>query len=216
MAHKYLSFYINNQTPIYGGEEIIKISQRGSILNGDNSNSKLLLLPNHTGTHIDFPNHFSEKGKTLNDYPSDFWIFNNPFLLDYKVSTEEIILLEGYVKSIPKTTDFLIIKTGFQKFRGSKTYWNNNPGIAPELANQLKNQCPELKVLGFDFISLSSYQNRLLGREAHKKFLVEKDILIIEDMNLYNIDNHIKKIIALPIMLDEADGCPITVLAEYE
>ncbi|MCK5699959.1 MAG: hypothetical protein KAI29_02365, partial [Cyclobacteriaceae bacterium] len=76
--------------------------------------------------------------------------------------------------------------------------------------------CPKLKIVGFDFISLSSYQNRMLGREAHKKFLVEHDILIIEDMNFSGLKGNISQLIALPIMIDQADGGPITVIAKYE
>ena len=69
----------------------------------------------------------------------------------------------------------------------------------------------------FDFISLSSYQNRTLGRKSHKKFLIENDILIIEDMDLNYIKG--KKIIsisAFPLLIDQVDGSPITVIAEYE
>lgn len=216
MESKYLSFFINNQTPVYGGEEIIKISQRNSISKGDSANSKLVFLPNHTGTHIDFPKHFGDEGKTINDYTADFWFFNHPFLIDYEANKEEIISLEDLLNEIPKTTDFLIVKTGFQKYRGTEVYWNNNPGIAPDLASRLKQHCPGLKVIGFDFISLSSYQNRIVGREAHKKFLLEEDILIIEDMDLQQANKTIKKLIVLPLMLDEADGCPVTVIAKYE
>ena len=56
----------------------------------------------------------------------------------------------------------------------------------------------------------------MLGREAHKKFLVEHDILVIEDMDFSGLKGNISQLIALPIMIDQADGGPITVIAKYE
>lgn len=216
MDFYFLSHFINNETPEYGGGKEINISQRSSISNGDSSNSKMLKLPNHVGTHIDFPNHFSAEGKTINEYDADFWTFNSPFLLNYKAIAEELITLDGLVELIPETTDFLIIKTGFQECRGQKKYWNNNPGLAPELASILRKQCPHLKAVGFDFISLSSYQHREVGREAHKNFLVENEILIIEDMDLNSSNKQFNKVIILPLLIDKADGCPVTILAQHD
>jgi kynurenine formamidase len=214
----YLSYYINSQTPLYGGEQSIFIEKRGQISNGDSSNTKYLKLPNHTGTHIDFPYHFSNEGKNINNYPASFWFFNNVHTLSYKAKREEIIdenVIDLNV--IPKNTDFLIIDTDFGRFRNDKEYWNNNPGLAPSLACALKKQCPNLRVVGFDFISVSSYQNRLLGRKAHKVFLLENDILIVEDMKLDKINNRkINTIVALPLLIDKIDGGPITIIANSE
>ena len=218
MKNIFLSYFINKETPIYGGEKIIQINDKSSILKGDSSNSKILKFPNHSGTHIDFPNHFSENGKTINDYKSSFWFFSNITVLKYLAKDNEIIDETLISKNhIPAETDFLIINTEFYKRRVSKRYWNNNPGLSPNLANKLKSICPNLKVVGFDFISLTSYQNRILGRESHREFLVKNDILIIEDMDLSNIDNkNIISITALPLLFDKLDGAPITIVANYE
>ncbi len=212
----YLSYFINNDTPQYGGDKAIDIQQRSSISKGDSSNSTLLHLPNHVGTHIDFPKHFGDQGKTINDYDAGFWEFTQPFLLDYQADAEEVIDLAVQLESIPKNTDFLLIRTGFKRFRGQEKYWNNNPGLAPELAERLRIHCPKLKAVGFDFISLSGYQNRMLGREAHREFLNKNDILIIEDMDLQHLPESIVKVMALPLMIDQVDGCPITVIAWHE
>ena len=214
----FLSYYINKNTPIYGGEKVIHIEKRSEIYKGASSNTKFLKLPNHSGTHIDFPNHFSDSGKVINDYPPSFWRFKKVHSISYKAKENEIInenLLEKV--NIPMDTEFLIIDTNFGSFRKEKKYWNNNPGLSPSLASLLKLKCPFLKAVGFDFISLTSYQNRLLGRAAHKAFLLENDILLIEDMKLDLLgDKSIKSVIALPLLIDEIDGCPITVIAECD
>ena len=218
MKSIYLSYFINEQTPLYGGEKAIFIDKRSEIVKGASSNTKYLQFPNHTGTHIDFPCHFSDKGKTINDYPAGFWKFHHVFVIDYGAREKEIIgesILEGII--IPEETGFLIIKTRFGKYRNKKTYWKNNPGLSPELAFELKKRCPELKVVGFDFISVSSYQNRMLGRDAHKAFLLDNDILLVEDMKLDELKNNTVNVItALPLMIDRADGVPITIIADME
>lgn len=217
MNSVYLSYFINNNTPQYGGDDAIDIRQRSSISEGDSSNSTHISMPNHVGTHIDFPRHFSIDGKTINDYPADFWIFDRPYVFEYAADDEEIINLnKNQLESIPPQTDILFINTGFQQHRGTKKYWNNNPGLAPELALTLRERCPNLRIVGFDFISLSSYQNRMLGRDAHKEFLVKNDILIIEDMDFKELKNKVSRVVALPFMIDQADGGPITVIASYE
>ena len=216
MNCSFLSYFRNNETPQYGGAADIDIRQRSSIGKGDSSNSTLIHLPNHVGTHIDFPRHFGKEGKTINDYKADSWEFKRVCLMDYEAVEEEIINLEGKMDDLPIDTELLLIRTGFQKYRGQKKYWNNNPGLAPELAKSLRKQCPGLRAVGFDFISLSSYQHRPLGRVAHKEFLIENDILIIEDMDLQHLLDNIEKVIALPLMIDGVDGGPITVIAYHE
>jgi len=209
-----LSHFINSETPLYGGEKLILISINKSIKKGDSCNTKTITIPNHTGTHIDFPNHFSNEGKTINDYSPKFWIFQHLFILNYTPEPAEIIDLCDRVDEIPSDTDFLILKTGFQQHRKSDTYWQLNPGLSPKLAGKLRQRCPNLRVTGFDFISLSSYQNREIGREAHREFLIKHDILIIEDMDLSRVNGHIAKLICLPLLIDGIDGVPVTIIAE--
>ena len=185
---------------------------------GDSSNTKYLKFPNHTWTHIDFPNHFSDKGKKSDFYKASFWFTEKITVINYNAKNKEIIDTKALSdQNIPKDTEFLILNTGFYKKRNTEDYWKNNPGLSPSLAAFLKKNCPNLRFIGFDFISLTSYQNRLLGREAHVEFLINNDILIVEDMDLSKIDGlEIKTITALPILIESVDGAPISIIASYE
>ena len=74
----FLSYFLDQNTPAYGGEtDLISVKRSRSIINGDNSNNSIITLTSHIGTHIDFPFHFSNDGKKSDDYPASFWIFNN-------------------------------------------------------------------------------------------------------------------------------------------
>lgn len=216
MSYTFLSYFIDQNTPEYGGAHTLSIEPGNQISQGSSSNSHMLRLPNHVGTHIDFPYHFDENGKTINDYQAGFWVFNKVLVLECSVQANQIIGEECCQDvNIPSDTEFIILKTGFSKYRGEDVYWQNNPGVSPNLAVVLKRKCPSLKVLGFDFISLSSYQNRALGRQAHREFLVNNDILIVEDMNLSHVSSsHIESIVGLPLLVDRIDGVPISLLAK--
>lgn len=215
MNNIFLSYHLDSNTPIYGGSKGICIDIDRSIENGDSANTKIIKFNNHSGTHIDYPNHFIKNGSTSNFFDANFWQFNKVFLIKVVAKKNEIInLTRDFLTNIPKDIDFLIIKTGFGKLRETEDYWKYNPGISPETGFLLKEMFPNLKIIGFDFISLTSFQNRELGRIAHKTFLGgEKPILIIEDMDLSKIEDSPKSLICLPIMLSEVDGAPVTIIA---
>lgn len=214
---KYLSYFLDNQTPIYGGSKGINVNLLSQIKNGDSANTCELRFHNHSGTHIDFPNHFISDGKVSNDYDADFWVFDNPHLINLECFSNEIIdFNKSEIESIPKKTDFLIVNTGFYKIRDKKEFWNNNPGFSPKLAKKFRLRCPNLRVLGMDSISLTSYQNRVLGRKSHKEFLGTNDILIVEDMNLNNLTEKIIKIYCFPMLVKGVDGVPVTIIAELD
>jgi arylformamidase len=211
----FLSYYMDDNTPLYGGYYGVKMQNLRSIENGDSANTKLLEFCNHSGTHIDFPNHFSIQGKVVEDYDANFWIFNSPYFIEIEAIDNQIIdLTIEQIHAIPQNVDFLILKTGFSKFRNEERYWKSNPGIAPELASKLKLRCPNLRVLGMDIISLTSFGDRPLGRISHNKFLIDNNILIVEDMFLDNLISQPKKIYCLPLLRKGLDGSPVTVIAE--
>lgn len=206
---------MDDNTPLYGGYYGVKMQSLRSIENGDSANTKLLEFCNHSGTHIDFPNHFSIQGKVIEDYDANFWIFNSPYFIEIEAIDNQIIdLTIEQIHAIPQNVDFLILKTGFSKFRNEERYWKSNPGIAPELASKLKLRCPNLSVLGMDIISLTSFGDRPLGRISHNKFLIDNNILIVEDMFLDNLISQPKKIYCLPLLRKGLDGSPVTVIAE--
>ena len=209
MKVQYLSYYLKENTPNYGGiEGTIKISNSRSISCGDSSNNFNLELPNHIGTHIDFPKHFFDDGKTINDYSPDFWIFNSIGFV-----CGEINNLPNLIKDIPETIELLIIKTGFGKERNKKIYWANQPVISSKFAKILRLKFPKLRVFGFDMISLTSQLDKNEGKLAHQKFLGEYEILVLEDMNLLNLITTPKQVIISPLQIDKANGSQCNVLA---
>lgn len=208
MTAIFLSHFIDNNTPIYGGTSDLQFIKTNSSINeGSTSNTLLLTLPNHIGTHIDFPYHFNNSGKKLSDYGANFWVFN-------KIGFLECSICEVPVKILDLSVDIeiLVIKTGFGAYRGQDNYWKNQPIFPSSYAQLFKERFPKLRVLGFDLISMTSKLDREEGKRAHLEFLIENDILILEDMNLENISKLEGYIIISPLQISNADGAPCSVL----
>lgn len=215
----YLSYTINQKTPLYGGQKTIKIKKDKRIENGDSCNSMKWAMSNHTGTHIDFPRHFSKNGGTIDDYQADFWVIENIGLIEIRnVKPAQILCPDDFnISSISKNTQLLLVKTGFSELRNDNIYWEKNPGIHPDVADFLRDQLPALKIVGFDTISISSYANRNLGRISHKAFLDNPNpILLLEDMSLGKVNKKLKlkRVFVQPLRISGADASPCTVIAE--
>lgn len=215
---KILSHEIIPNGPYYGGKNGFEKTIVASIKKGDSCNQQVWNLNNHTGTHIDCPRHFSLDGKQITDYVANDWLFEKVSFLDLPVGQDALLKPGPSFESIPIDSDALLIKTGFEQYRGTKLYWNNNPGMSPELGHWLRKERPNLKLIGFDFISITSYQNRALGRVAHKAFLhpdeESEGLRVIEDMKLSEIDSSPSSMIVSPVLI-EADGSPVTVFSFF-
>ena len=110
--------------------------------------------------------------------------------------------------------DILIVKTGICNIRDNEKFWKENHGFHGDVYNYLIVNFPSIRIIGFDSISVSSFANRMVGRESHKRFLNPKNpILLLEDMDLRNIDENtkFKEIIVSPLRIAKCDGLPCSV-----
>ena len=216
----HLSYFISEKTPLYGNGRGLQFAPDKEMSKGDNCNTTNLSLPNHSGTHIDFPYHFNPAGKTINDYSADFWQFDHVEITDLsgKVADCQIIGPELFSDLRNLETQLLLIKTGYGAYRGTDRYTLTPPGLSANLAPFLRKKFPKLRCLGIDLISVSSYSNREEGYKAHHAFLnphEEEPILLIEDMKL-DTDGPLNKVIVAPLLIDNVDGAPCTIFAYCE
>jgi kynurenine formamidase len=210
----FLSHEINEETPLYGGNSDIVLKKQKAIKEGDSCNTMYWSFPNHIGTHIDAPLHFIDSKFSITDFsPRDFIFSKIEVARIDKVGAGYIIGPHDLAGI--KDCDLLLIKTNFEKYRDDKIYWNNSPCLASESAGWLKSKCPSIRAVGIDFISVSNLNNRELGREAHESFLT-RDILLIEDMKLENVERTLDSVIVAPLRVQEADGAPCTILGIYK
>lgn len=216
----WLSYPLNTLTPSYGNGEGFKREYIKDISKGDSCNTSRWQLTSHIGTHVDTPNHFYSNGKSITDFPPEFWNFSKISVIREPVINENMCIdVDENFEKMPKETDLLLIYTGFSKHRNETKYWTANPGLSSELAIFLRRQYPNLRAVGIDSISISSWQSRDEGRKAHRSFLNPDDygnpILLIEDMDLSILEDDVEILscCALPIRVKGADGAPCTIVA---
>lgn len=216
-----LSHILKHDTPAYGNRDKVIIRVNTSIEAGDSANSSCLILSNnHIGTHLDVPRHCSIDGKRTIDYEIADFIFDDIVLVDIPIDTACLLKPSHFDNLLIRdNVELLLIRTGFESKRGTDDYWNNNPGLSPDLASYFRRKFPRLRCVGLDFISVTSWKFRTEGRQAHKAFLVpgdeSREIWAIEDMSLANAPLLINRIIVSPLLVEDGNGASVTVIAEY-
>lgn len=216
-----LSYFIDEFVPMYGGKKGFESTVSSSIEKGDTANTSYWQFPNHLGTHIDFPYHFFEEGQTIEDFPLDFWVINGKKVqvLEVQLDNDELLIAPSNImtKDYNENSEFLMLKTNFYRFRNHDKYWKYNPGISIELVYWMRKKFTNLRLLGVDSISVSSYQHRQVGRKVHKELLDPSNpILPIEDMNLSEVNGYscFRWLCISPLMVKRMDGCPCTIFAD--
>ena len=224
MKYVLLSHTINENTPLYGNTPKTLILAHSRISEGDSSNTAILSIHNHTGTHIDAPKHFVDDGKAISEYALDELVFKNPVIVDCPKDVASLITPEDlqHTSHMLQKSDCLLLRTGFGQFRDEEKYRTYNPGIAPDTILWIRKEYPNIRCIGIDSISISSFQHRTIGREAHKAaFVIEtglgEPLLLIEDMDLDVLSSsELKYIIVFPWQVNNIDSAPCSVLAEIE
>lgn len=214
----FLSYTLNPKTPTYGNRNEFKIGKQSAIVQGGTANDSTIETTVHIGTHLDMPYHFYENGQTVTSFDADFFHFSKILFLE--VHPKHYVIKEDLIHQLEKIDDcgydILIVKTGACHYRESEKYWNENYGFHPDVYDTLVSRFPKIRIFGFDTISVSSFQDRPMGKEAHQRFLNPKNpILLLEDMDLTEVDTstNFSSIIIAPLRIEQCDGLPCTVIA---
>ena len=216
-----LSYDLDKNTPAPAGLGRVRIKKISDILKGDISNVYQISLCNHVGTHIDGPNHFNQGKPSIDKYKIGTFIFNNPAILDIPKIDGQIILKEDLAtyEEFLRIADIVMIRTGFSKIRIKNIYQyeQESPGFSANAAEYIaRGDFPNLRALAIDSLSFASLKNIEEGIEAHRILMNEddKDIFLIEDINLdFNL-KLIKKVYVIPLFVKGFDSAHCTVFAE--
>ena len=148
------------------------------------------------------------------------WLFDHPCVITLELREDELIGIDNLAGHISKGADILLIQSGFHRFRGTKEYSCHNPGFRPEVGFWLRKEHPFVRAVGFDFVSLSPFQNRDLGQETHRAFLdphgIGAPILIIEDMDLACDLSGLLSLWVIPLRVIGLDSAPCTAIGVFE
>jgi len=201
-----LSFNLTDGMPVYPTDPPVKII-RFATIDALGVNLAHIGIGSHSGTHIDAPFHFLPHGKAV-DQLSLSKCFGKAVLLTIPKRKGEIIdaaHLQEFEK-IVKQTRRVIVKTGWFKMWGSKKYFEDFPVL---------NKAGALWLLERGIELFGSDTPAAVDAEGHKVFL-EKEVVIVESLDLAALDAPKFIFIALPLKLNLCDGSPVRAVAIVE
>jgi kynurenine formamidase len=214
-----LSYDISNDSPVYPGTHQVSINAAKEIKRGDSCNTAVIELSSHSGTHVDAPRHFWASGRPISRYLIEELVFKYPLIIECPKFAGEPILAKDLRGCIKKGCEAVLIKTGFSRYRKSNAakYCTENPYIHPETAEWIREECPSIRALGVDLISISSHVNRDAGRKSHKILLKQggyagSPVLLVEDIYFPKELARIDELLIAPLFIDGADSAPCTII----
>lgn len=201
---------IREGMPIYEGDPKPEVKVEKAMSEGDAANVSSLCFGAHSGTHVDAPNHFIDGTRRVEDLelsrmvgPCRVFEVENSVMA---IGPEHLPDLQGIERLLFKTRNSAFWSTPEEGFRKDFTY------ITPDAAKVLADA--GLRLVGIDYLSVEKF-----GSEdfATHKTLLEKEIVILEGLDLREISADDYDVICLPMKWigGTGDGAPArTVLTQ--
>ncbi len=186
------------------GDHDVQITQSVTIEEGGVANVTYMQLSAHTGTHVDAPLHFVDKGKDIAQIALNR-LMGKVKVIEIKGIYE--ITLDEIKDKITSSDERIIFKT-----KNSKSDWFNKEFsenfvyLATDAAEFLKEK--GVLTIGIDYLSIAGMVN---GIEVHR-ILLGEEIFIIEGLDLRFIEAGDYEMICLPLKIKGSDGSPARVL----
>jgi len=210
-----LTLTVSENIPTFPGSPQPSFVQDKNIKN-DGYNSEMLFLSSHTGTHLDAPYHFQEKGEKIHEISlkrlvSSAILVKSRKKGDQTITKTDIQKFEKKHGKIPSGST-VIFWTGWQKMIKNISYFIRNPGLSTAAAKYLVSK--KINLVGTDSPSID------LGKD--KRFPVhhifsKNNVLIVENLtNLEKIRSSKFHFVVLPLKLKGATGSPVRAIAFVE
>jgi arylformamidase len=199
-----ISLPISSEMPIWAGDPRPEFKVV-STLEMQGIQVSQLTLGTHTGTHLDAPRHFIPGGRTID-------------LLDLSTLVGlcrviEVVCAAGHIAPADlqgfelHPGERVLLKTRNSQQPASQTWTSDFAALQPATADYLCEQ--RVALVGIDGPSIDA--NNAGDFPCHKR-LLGADMLVVENLVLRGVMPGIYGLIAVPLNLVGADGCPIRAL----
>lgn len=206
-----ISHYYREDMPAWesaeGVGQFLRLIQ--SMDNGSLANNSEMMLPTHTGTHVDAPGHvfqhYFEAGFDVDTL--DLEVLNGPALLvdvprDKNITAEAMEFLH-----IPRGVRRVLFRTlnTDRQLMWKKEFDTSYVGFMKDGAQWLVDNT-DIKLVGIDYLSIAAFDDLI---PSHLVLLKNKDIIIVEGLKLENVKAGIYDLHCLPLRLRGAEGSPV-------
>ena len=198
-----ITFPISENVPVYAGDPNVKIEVAHSLKKGDAANVTQLCCGMHTATHVDAPNHFIDGTRKVHELELEKLIGAARVIEIDKsilaIEPEHLGNLNGVERVLFKTRNSEFWNEPEKGFRKDFTY------ISPTAARVLADA--GIKLVGIDYLSVEKFGSTDFATHIT---LLEKEIVIIEGLDLREISAGDYELICLPLKIisETGDGAP--------
>lgn len=203
-----LTHLITPRMPVFPGTEPPEIGISCTVEEHGFLEKKISMY-SHTGTHIDAPAHMIDGGVTLDRFPIETF-FGRACVYRHQVAEKSISInrLEQLSEQL-RSSDFLLIATGWDRFWGEQTYFDDFPVLEEETARWLVQF--GLKGVGVDVVSADRMDSR--DFPVHITLLGNNMVIVENLKNINTITGNSCQFSCLPLKLQDADGAPVRAMA---
>ena len=184
------------------GDPSVRIKRTKSIHKGDICNLSLVTIGSHSGTHIDSPLHFLNKGVSLDQMPLDATI--GPVRV-IEIKDRESIKPAEISRYCIRPGSRVLFKTINSRLWKSRTFDKEFVYLSQEAARYLVQR--KIRAVGIDYLSIGGYYSDSNSAQTHRS-LLEAGIWIIEGLNLSGVKGGRYTLICLPLRIFNSDGAP--------
>ena len=198
-----ITLTISPDLVVWPGDPAVELERVDKIEEGANANVSRINMGVHTGTHVDAPFHFLEKGNTVEHLDLKM-LTGRAYVLHVKDDVD-LITPELLEKSdIPPRTRRVLFRTRNSELwaKGHKKFKEDFVAISPEAAEYLINK--GVKLVGVDYLSVAPYKN---STPTHQVFL-KAEVVIVEGLNLSEVSQGRYTLYCLPLKIANTEGAP--------
>lgn len=194
---------ISDRTPIYSGDPTVSFVAAKSMAGGDTANVSQITMGVHTATHVDAPNHFIDGTRRVHELDPNKLVgpcrvIGVPEDVT-AIEPQHVGPMDGVERVVFKTRNSQFWAEPEAGFRKDYTY------LVPETARMLADK--GVVLVGIDYLSIEKSGSP--GHPVHVA-LLEKEIVILEGVDLREVSPGDYEIMCLPLKYDGAggDGAP--------
>ena len=198
-----ITFPISENVPVYAGDPNVKIEVAHSLKKGDAANVTQLCCGMHTATHVDAPNHFIDGTRKVHELE-----------LEKLIGAARVIEIDKNILAIEpehlgnlSEVERVLFKTRNSEFwnEPEKGFRKDFTYISPTAARVLADA--GIKLVGIDYLSVEKFGSTDFATHIT---LLEKEIVIIEGLDLREISAGDYELICLPLKIisETGDGAP--------
>jgi arylformamidase len=186
---------------VYPGNPEIRIEPQQAISKGAGANVSSIAFGSHTGTHVDAAKHFFDDGRTIDRIPLEKFI-GPAILVAFPDEVRSITAADLEKHDLGAHTRVLLRTRNSALLRG-KDFVKDYTFLAPDGAEYLVDRGVEL--VGIDYLSIEQFHS---GHHRTHITLLEKDVVIVEGLDLSEPPPGEYQLVCLPLRLADLDGAP--------